>query len=217
MKQISLILIPLLVLALTTGCKKTTGCEGGLRADIRFEIPVNIYPAKDTFSIGDTIWIEQSFSDNLQDKNNTKNTYSINNIDLYSNLGITNLNTSFPAISYDDPYLITYTGQTTDNNVGSVKYQVLYIGYTYEANTYKYKAAFIVEKTGFYLIKFFSYADGDDMNLTNCTNEKVTIDYTTNREDNNNYNMLQYAVDDYYSSWTIEEFNKNGGYCFHVK
>lgn len=217
MKYLHYLLIPAVLYLLTnTGCKKITGCERNMRYDFEFELPVSIYPAKDTFSIGDTIWIEQSFSDNML--NLKYNRYKeFKDFNFHTTFTIKDLNTPLPAYSYPDPNIITYVGQTTGNNIGSVKYQAIYINYTYENNTYKYKAAFIVDKPGFYNINFFSYLDGDDLNLTRCQNEIFHLYYTTNDKGDNNYEMVQYAQDNSFAELTKEKYDKSGMYCFHVK
>lgn len=215
MKQYITILFAAIV-ALISSCGR---CEKGGRTDHWYDLPVNITPSKDTFSIGDTIWIENSFNDVLLNKNYNK-TYTIKDFDFKSNMVIKDLNTPKYATSYKDPKLITIEGTTTGANIGTVDYQVLYIGYDYANNQYKYKVAFVVDKPGFYYLGFFSYRTGvnrDDIDITECPSENMKVTYKTNNHGDNNYEMVKNAVDPTFSVLSKEEFDENGGYCFYIR
>jgi hypothetical protein len=66
----SLILISLGLLLMSSSCKKRP--ETCNWSHFTFEHPVTVYPVKDSYNIGDTIWFEMNFSDvfNTTVKNN---------------------------------------------------------------------------------------------------------------------------------------------------
>lgn len=210
MKHLSLISASIVLLLLThTSCKKITGCEEkGSYSKFRFELPVKLYPAKDTFNIGDTIWIEQSFSDYLINKE-TNNVHQLKDFDFKPRISIYDLNTTFPAKPHPNPYYIIYTEAQYSKTP--------YITYEYKDNFYYYKAALIVNQKGFFGIFFSSSINGYDLDFSRCRNEKVYVEMPLNNNTNNNYEMLQYSADEHYASLTEEEFKEAGGYCFYVK
>lgn len=61
------------ILFISIGCEKEQGCRG---RDYTLEHPMTIYPVQESYSVGDTIWIEMNFPDvftlrypNLQNTN----------------------------------------------------------------------------------------------------------------------------------------------------
>lgn len=85
--KVVLLLILSAVLLTNNSCKKLTGeitgCEEGTFSKYHFELSVKLSPAKDTFSSGETIWIEQIFSDELLNYNYNK-TVKLENFDFES-------------------------------------------------------------------------------------------------------------------------------------
>jgi hypothetical protein len=55
----TILFITLSLILFSASCKKNKKCS----RDYYLEHPVSIYPVKDSYSIGDTIWIEMNFSD----------------------------------------------------------------------------------------------------------------------------------------------------------
>src|SRR6188472_653891 len=61
----------LFVSQIITGCIKLPDCVTYANGnEYLVELPIRLYPAKDTFDIGDTIWIEQNFHDQVHDQRN---------------------------------------------------------------------------------------------------------------------------------------------------
>lgn len=211
MKKIILSLIPLFSLfsLFNSGCKKITDCEDGLRTDYLFDLPINISPAKDTFNVGDTIWIEQNFGHDLLNKHYNKY-YKLENF-AFKNVWIVS-DLVNPTVPYIPPTINDKIGSTTISNTG----RSLLINYDYSDNTYQYKTAIKLEKKGLFHIGFFSQNNGD-INLTKCRNENVEFIFTTNGSTNNNFEMLKSGNDPFAKNASLEDFNKEGGYCFHVK
>ena len=201
-----------------SSCSKLTHCEKGSRTDYIFELPAKLYPAKDTFAIGDTIWIEQEFSDNMLNLNYKKNKYyTLENFDFKTVLSILDLNSPAPATTYTNPIIVDYKGSTDFNYGSSVPAQALYLKYDYTNNVYSYKAAFIIERPGFYCFGFSSNTYAEKVDITECKDEDMRIHYKLNGDDDDNFEMLHFSKDPYYHDYTLERFKEEGDYCFYVK
>src|SRR5690606_28968668 len=117
-------------------CGKKKDCGGGLGANqinLHFELPVKIYPAKDTFKVGDTMWIEQEFNDQLVNLNNNQ-TYKFENFNFKASLSIHDLNVD-GIYSYQNPLIIVYVGTSKGESGTSMDFE-------YKNNKYHFKAAF---------------------------------------------------------------------------
>ncbi len=211
-------IIYILTIFLFSGCiKNWKDCDKGKTSlGLSFILPIEISPAKDTFNIGDTITIEHVFNENLVNQSNGK-TYSVVDHDFKTTMAITDLNTPSPSKSYKNPTLITLEGESTGNYITSSDYQAIYVNYHHENGQFKYKVLFIVDKPGFYLINFFSQRLEKTSNITECPEEFLAPYYTTNNNGDNNYEMIKNAISDYYYSYDVERYNKEGAYCFYVK
>lgn len=194
-------------------------CERQGRTDHIFDLPFSIGPAAHTYNIGDTIIIESNFSEDIWNANYNK-AFRVANFNFKIVMSIIDLNSPTPAISYKDPAIITLIGNTIGSNVGSVNYQAIQIEPKYESGKYMYKAFFIVDKPGEYMFIVSSDHNGSnltDINLTSCPNETIKITFNTNNRQENNFDMLKNAVDQNYASWSRQEFDEVGSYCFEVK
>lgn len=207
--------ILVIVIFVNSSCKKVFRCEGQGQMYYSFDLPVSIQPQKDTFAVGDTIWIENSFSTQLYNDGNGK-TYDVSKVDFQTTLAITDLNTPFPAFSYPNPKIYNVYG-STEGNATSANYQALYIEYTLAEGQFKYKAAFALDRPGFYITCFSSFRNGFDVDITECPNETLGVNYVPNNKGDNNYEMIKNAKDENFAKTTLENFNKIGGYCFYVK
>ena len=132
-------------------------------------------------------------------------------------MGIADLSSPPPAISYVRPNIITYEGKTSGDYIISDNYQSIHLENVYKDNVYRYRSAFIVDKPGCYMIYYFSNADANRTDITECKNETLFMEYITNNATNNNYEMVKNAKDPEFSELTIEDYNKTGGFCFYVK
>lgn len=194
-------------------CGKKKDCSGGLgsnQINLRFELPVKIYPAKDTFKVGDTMWIEQEFNDQLVNLNNNQ-TYKFENFNFKASLSIHDLNVD-GIYSYQNPLIIVYVGTSKGESGTSMDFE-------YENNKYHFKAAFIPNRKGLYMMNFGSAIGpkGADTKITECKNEYYEFFTITNGNTDNNYEMMKNAVDPFYKEMTKEKFYAGGGYCFYIK
>jgi hypothetical protein len=180
-----------------------------------FNLPVTISPAKDTFKVGDTIWLENSFSHKLMNHENGK-IYTVEGFDFKTTMVITDLNSPFPAKSYPGPRITTYKGKTEGEYVQTTDYTSIHLSYDYNEGMYYYKAAFIPDKPGKWLINFFSFHDGEKVDITKCNNETLFVEYATNNALSNNYEIVKEAKDHKFSSLSFDDFNKIGAFAFYV-
>ncbi len=212
MRCVNVVVNFLLLSAISCGKKKD--CGGGLgsnQINLHFQLPVKIYPLKDTFSVGDTIWIEQEFSDNLQNTQNNKY-YTLRNFDFKISYSFIDLN-QIGSRTITNPKIVVYTGSNTQEN--STK-----VGFKYENNTYRYKAAFIAQQKGLFLLEFgstMSEAKGSNTGVTQCENEYYQITFYNNEQANCNFEFLKKSVDKFYQDRSSDLFNSAGSYAFYVK
>ena len=128
--------------------------EKPCRQDFLFEIPVSVYPNSDTLHIGDTLWIEMSFSDELVDLN-TEQTYQLENFQFYTETHIGRIDSTvlINAVSLFEHH--SEIGQITYMDFGGGAFGG--INYDYQNNTYRLKAGLICLKKGTYSFDFSSY------------------------------------------------------------
>ncbi len=204
----------LVIILLLTNCAKKECREGNLlsnQINLYFVLPVKVYPAKDTFKIGDTLWIEQEFSDQLANINSGK-TYKLANFDFTMGMSIDDLNKPDFA-TYPNPKIVAFMGRIGGENGNDFIHE-------YQNNIYRFKAAFIIERKGFYKIGFGGSpreGKGSVSGITTCKNEYYDFDYTVNNKGDNNYEMLQFSVANTFKNYSLDRFNKEGSYCFIVK
>lgn len=204
-----------LFLMMTASCGNKKKCDGQPGLSYIFELPVKIFPAKDTFIVGDTIWIENSFSNNLFNIDNGK-IYNVDNYDFKTKMYIIDLSTNY-SYSYINPKLIDVNGITENSTPVNIMHQTLNIRYAYKDNMYLYKTMFIVEKSGFYMFQFASDVYMKSVDFTECPDEEIRPRYATNNKGDNNYEWIRLSKDVYYNQYDKERFDNEGCYCFYVK
>jgi hypothetical protein len=206
------------IIPLLASCGKLKGCQHNGWTDFSFELPVTISPTKDTFNIGDTIWIDINYGDYLVNyEYDSHKTYDMTGYDFKTSYSITDLNTPKPSISYHNPNITTYKGNTTFTSIMTADYNLISVSYTHENGMNSYKAAFVVDKPGFYAITFQNIIEVNARGIDKCPNEHISVNYPTNNNGDNNYEMLQYAPKSDFGSLSLDDFHKAGGYCFYVK
>lgn len=142
-----------------------------------FEHPVSVFPVKESYNIGDTIWFEMNFSDvfNVNVKNNingsTRNeTVQLKNFDFQRNfLSIFRLSDSTLNITeqqkgkWKESFISIYKkGNIIQELPDGPEYKLIY-----EENTYKLKLGIILKKMGIFLYNplFFNYYSGAHKSL----------------------------------------------------
>lgn len=112
-------------------CGKNKECNGiSNQINLYFTLPVKTSPVKDTFNIGDTIWIEQEFSNSLKNSQNGKY-YTLNNFDFNAGFSLIDLN-KVGSIAITNPKIIVYEGSKSGESSTDISCK-------YENNTYNTK------------------------------------------------------------------------------
>ncbi len=152
---------------MSSSCKKHKEiCEWSA---FTFEHPVSVYPVKDSYNIGDTIWFEMNFSDilNAQVRNNIfgnfrSETIQLKNFDFHRNFlrilklvdSTQNINGQ-PTGTWSKSFEPIYTtGQLLGELPDGPEYKL-----KYENNSYQLKFGMILQQTGVFLFypKFKHY------------------------------------------------------------
>jgi hypothetical protein len=156
-------------------CKESTG-NGAL--SFTFDIPYSVNPSKDTFKVGDTIWVESSFSNQMYNQQNGK-TYTLNHFDfkLSANLYNMNLNPLSPT-----PYCVLLNDNGTLDNTRTNFNDDFPVSYNFANGIYKWRKGFIITHTGLFLFAFYKGIGNkslQDLNppqrITECNNEYVLL------------------------------------------
>ncbi|MBS1781081.1 MAG: hypothetical protein JST70_17275 [Bacteroidetes bacterium] len=208
-----ILLTAILMVFICYGCGKKS-CGGKRGITYEFDLPVTISPAKDTFRIGDTIWIENAFSDQMYNAEDGK-TYTVHNFDFKASWQVCDMN--YPPYTYPDPIIIPLSG-TTNIYSAAPNVQSYQIKHDYSNGSYKYKAGIVATRSGAYLVSFSTFLKATKVDITECPNEDVkNLTFNTNNGGNNHYEALQYSKDISAAKATKAEFDKYGGYCFYIK
>ena len=197
--------------AASTSCKKISGCvtTTGYN-EYLVEIPVKLYPEKDTFVIGDTLWLEQNFSDQIHDLQNNM-TLNFKNFDFLLQMGISDL------INYNQ----LFNNYDVFAEIGTAKkggsLGAIYAEYDYKDGYYQNKMGIVLKEKGLFLLDIRSMRQYDNIDLTRCPTENLDIRYSVNDKAENNFHMMKDSKDTNTVKTTKEEFDKFGSYCFFVK
>lgn len=203
----------IIVFILTTSCQKEKCTSGPLVSYYDFELPVKLTPVLDTFNIGDTILVEQKFSDQIRDLNS----------ELVINLSSVELNTIRFAISdllkpndfTPKQNLFAVIGNINPTGLGG---EVL-LEYKHEQNLFENKFGIQITQSGLYNMSFGPVSQYKfRINTTKCPTEEISnLYYILNNRGDNNFHMMKDGNDTIAFNLTKEEFDKSGGYCFYVK
>lgn len=200
--------VVLIFIICSVSCRKMTGCVTERNYnEYHVEIPTVLYPAKDTFEVGDTIWIEQIFHDQLHDQRNgitlDFSDYSFGNWITTSDL----LNLYNYPVKHS---LTPVIGELARAGQGSMQ-----IGYLHERDTFKFKMHVIMRERG--LFKFGFLPQNVEANFSRCPTENLDLQFNLNGRGDNNYHMMQYSTDTLARQATKEVFDQIGSYCFYVR
>ena len=208
----------ILFVLFSTSCNLVVIPEPCMR-DYSFEIPVVLNPALDTFKIGDTIHIEIAFPVEMKDQKSGEY-FDMSEFPFNLEFNISWIDID-PAISADKD--ITYVPKTGDIQMvaltGANAGKAVLLRLVKENRKFKHSFDIIVNKSGLLVFGFdanidnyFSYSLDDD-----CRNENYSILFNLNNGLENNFELLQYSIDEYYHSIEKEYFDSWGGYVFVVE
>lgn len=210
-KRIALISLGIIFTCYFTACRKITGCVSERNSnEYIVELPVSLYPAKDTFDIGDTLWIEQEFPDHLKDLKNGL-TLDFSSFNYNGTLGISDL------IDYQNYQIhqdvIQHTGQINGTGIGG---GAIAFEYVHENGVFKHKMAIVMKKRGLFNISIYRVGTSD-VDFTRCQVEYLDLRYITNNKAGNNFYMNKSSKDPFYLNMNKEKFDNLGCFNFYVR
>ncbi len=212
------VLIPLILLIITfSNCNKKCKITGGR---YQFEISSTLFPALDTFDLGDTITIISEFNDQVYEAK-TNRRYDLSNQTINHFLRIIKIScfpSNLKAISkfhiMSDSLL-----ESQYLNFSSSESRVLIGDFSYFKGQYSVKYKIIPLDTGLFLSSHgvIFYGQFPDQ----CDDMENVFHVNLNNGHNNNINMLQTSPDEHYNTWILKKpydrFHSGGGYAFYVK
>jgi hypothetical protein len=179
-----------------------------------FTIPISIYPVRDTFHVGDTIWVESLVQNNLVN-NLTGEEVNISNLDLKFDLYISEYTDTSDRPSRDIFKI--------ENQIGGFQpYGSFFsrINFAIDNNHRNFKAGLVPTEKGvdagtFCLIFDYvvhDYEQSDILNK-NCL-DLISFNYLTNQgRDSNSYKLLPSTFS---QANTQADFNRGGCFAFRV-
>lgn len=227
MKTLFITILSLLLLS--ASCKKNKKCSRGYD----LEHPVSVYPIKESYNIGDTIWFEMNFSDIF----NALVTDNYNGgAQHYQSIQLKNFDfhrTSFSFYELIDASL-GLGGQ--NNNTNSFFDSILELGaityfhpngpefrYLYINNTYKFKFGLICLQTGHFVFRpafghYYPISEGqlNEQDLTpECETEIITdIRFPVNKQSNGTYLTNYHLFEQFMNPDVENDLDRIKNECF---
>ncbi|MAN04799.1 MAG: hypothetical protein CMI35_17095 [Owenweeksia sp.] len=226
--MIKVLMFSLIASVAACSCEKGWGCdvEGGYQ----FEIPATLSPALDTFHIGDTISIENDFSDQVYDRQ-TQQTYSLENFEFYPGTAIIRIDTlskwGKASLNYalDDFQLIIpeqYNYEIFTFGDGS---KIATGEFLYANSRYSLQLKLIPQESGLFIISHgigLGSQNSDDRQEFEgkCKDVSISGIAKLNGGSDNNISFLNNSPDPHWNDWVLqkpnERYHHSGAYTFYV-
>jgi hypothetical protein len=204
-----------LFIAGCSGCK-----EPGCPSTLIYEIATQVFPMKDSLSIGDTLWVECVFDDHLIDQSQGIENNFID-YDFQSIWFIKGIDTVPTRINVMEDF------KTISENGGVKPFfrsdsieAFFIINFDYTNKKYHFKSGLIAKKKGQYLMFIGALEDilAPLKAQDNCTKSNLDLVFNVNQHEGNHFEMIANCPDEFIKRYyTLEQFNLEGGYCFVVK
>lgn len=204
------------LVVVTISCFSSCFPTGASDCEKRYEftIPISIYPAQDTFHVGDTIWIESSVNSMIINNLNGEEV-DISTLRLKFDMAITAYNEDSHLFA---DHFFSYTNIVGGVFPGAVLTRIIYQDSSKESRKFKVGVIPTNTSTGkgtFYLTFGFLRPDYEEAELLNknCL-DLISFRYNSNEgRDNSSYNLLPNSVT---QTITQAEFTKFGSFAFRV-
>jgi hypothetical protein len=185
--------------------------------EYKFEIPITLTPAKDSFSIGDTIWIETQFSDYMLDQNSNM-MYKLEDFNFFREIDFVQMDIS-PFLDADTFFDIVIDKGEANLLMINNSLSLIEIIDSYQNNLYEFRLGFIPKEVGLFAFIVSSSPNlgfEGKIDLNSCVNERVEYIYNTNSGADNNFEYISLSADPWLKTTTKEIFDSSGQYCFYV-
>jgi len=219
-KNIFVILVVWIGISSFWGCGKCEGDEFGIR--MKLIVPINTFPAQDTFFIGDTLWIEANIDKYVEVENHTGKIF-LEGFDFFTEMGISEISATVenftPRIEF-----IEQLGQVEQLPlVTAVSYPLTFIE---EDNTYNLKIGIVLLEQGRYYLSFSTqpllYERYEHPAVYLCEDmrrESVKVIYTNSTTNLESYEdiFLETAVNYLFEFMDYPRYESVGAHSFIVK
>jgi hypothetical protein len=186
-----------------------------------FEIPVTLSPARDTFKVGDTIFVSSEF-DNRVFERKTQKEYPLEDWSFHPVMDIHKIDTApfvngIPYFDFIVPDSMDYRAFVFSDGWTSFTGQ-----YSYMANRYTLRYQVIPNSSGlFCLYQASAQTLNDRQDFSGkCSGISSNTVVVLNSNAVNNIEFLSESPDSFISEWIperpMERFYNSGGYCFYV-
>lgn len=130
------------------------GCEEDIYGKyLELELPIDTYPARDTFKVGDTLWIEASFDKNVKTRNNQINHILLENFSFFTFFTISEISDTAEIFNLNFE-IISITGKIDKLILPTaVSYPLEYVE---SENLYYFKGAIVLLEPGLYTSAFYT-------------------------------------------------------------
>ena len=161
---------------------------------LELEVPITTYPMKDTFNVGDTLWIEANFEKDVS-LYNSSNTIRLDSFNFFTEMAISEISgtTELFGIFVDT---VVEIGKLSFLPLATAA--VYPIQYEEDADTYRFKAGLILTSKGLFLISIItpSFLYEEEYNhpaLFSCGHnkrDKIEVYYYNQSTNETTYNNL---------------------------
>lgn len=208
----------ILVITISVSCKKENNCPK------EFELKGKITPLKDTFNLGDTLFLESSFNKILVE-NYTNKSYDMSNINWYPALNVYKIDSGDIEAIFNqktDNFIDILYCSNNDTNWFTYdegrKY--LQLNYDFNEDDYKLEVIISIKKSGLFLIEFGGGFENSKQEFNGkCTNVDFNAYTRINNTSNNNIELLKLSQTNYFNDWLYnneERFYKRGSFVLLV-
>ncbi len=185
-----------------------------------YQVPYTLTPAQDTFNLGDTIWIEMDFPEEMTDVNGgIKNTFR--NYDFRIELGCERIDVN-PGQAKTVDFLRFHEVLGRDSIInlpgaGVSGYRIFPI---FQNGSYRFKCGLITEKKGFFTFGVTPvwFDENEERFHINGQCDNIPLDIGSKLIGaEGNFHMLKYSAEPVYPNFPKDRFENYGGYCFVVQ
>lgn len=209
------------LLLIQAACWPTENCEeypGGYRYS--FTIPAEIYPKQDTFSIGDTIWIDVQMPDEIEE-DISGDRMPVSKLDInrlrcyFFGYSFDSLGKSFFYNSIAFFPVFSVVGSNKQIGTGFTAYSLIEL----DKSSKKCSLGVVPKNMGEYVVSLGN-DHGAILSTTGLFNDNYcysysNIQYNVNGPDSNNYHIAKkYGVE---NVGTYDMYKKSGAYAFVVR
>ena len=126
-------------------------CKGDKYGEIlELEVPITTYPMKDTFNVGDTLWIEANFDKEIH-LHNSSNTIRIDSFNFFTEFSIAEISDTTENYNVDFDTIVKIGRMEYLPLQTAVVYPIIFVE---DVNHYRFKAGIIINTTGLFSMGF---------------------------------------------------------------